>query len=157
LFRCILEVLQSKKRAYVFAITLDTHTPYNLLEDSEMEVFPRPTNQVEKYLNSIRYLDNCLRDFITRLPEGTTVVLYGDHTASIRSDIFASDIVEGMEYVGCMIYQKGNDLSRFQQSRSQAVSTNGLFNLLDILSYVRHSVAASNKDSSSAAAPASTP
>jgi phosphoglycerol transferase MdoB-like AlkP superfamily enzyme len=157
LFRCILEVLQSKKRAFVFAITLDTHTPYNLLEDSEMEVFPRPTNQVEKYLNSIRYLDNCLRDFITRLPEGTTVVLYGDHTASIRSDIFASDIVEGMEYVGCMIYQKGNDLSRFQQSRSQAVSTNGLFNLLDILSYVRNSVAASNKDSSSAAAPASTP
>jgi glucan phosphoethanolaminetransferase (alkaline phosphatase superfamily) len=157
LFRCILEVLRSEQRAYVFVITLDTHTPYNLLEDSEMEVFPRPTNQVERYLNSIRYLDNCLRDFISQLPEGTTLVLYGDHTASIKSEIFVSDIVEGMEYVGCMIYQKGNDLSRFQQTRGQAASTNGMFNLLDILSYVRNSVTASSNGSLSAGALLSTP
>jgi phosphoglycerol transferase MdoB-like AlkP superfamily enzyme len=114
LIRCVLGAIESEKRAYVFAITLDTHSPYDLLEQSEMEVFPRPASPSERYFNSARYLDNCLKELIDQLPDGTTVVMYGDHTASLNTDLFLSDVVGGMEYVACLIYQKGKDLSQCQ-------------------------------------------
>ena len=106
-----------------------------------MEIFPDPRDPVERYLNSLRYLDGCLRDFVNQLPEGTTVVLYGDHTTSMRSEIFNSDIVDGKEYVGCLIYQKGRDLSALQQTRQLPVATSGSLNLLDVMNYLRHSIA----------------
>ena len=155
LLRCVLEAIQSEKRAYVFAITLDTHAPYSLLDESEMELFPRPTNMLEKYLNSARYLDHCVEKLINGLPQDTTVLIYGDHGASIKTDGFVSDVVEGKEYVACLIYQKGNDLSQWQQTRDQSIATNGMLNLLDALSYLRNSVEASDGKSSSAAAPLS--
>jgi len=144
LLRCVAEVMGSEKFVYVFAITLDTHAPFNVISESEMDIFPRPESQVEKYLNSARYLDNCLRDLIEKVPVGTTVVLYGDHTASLNTEILRSDVVEGVEYVPCLIYQKGNDLSHFQTTRDQDCSRDGSLDVLDIMGYLRNSVMASD-------------
>jgi len=140
ILQCVLKAVQSENRAYVFCITLDTHVPYLQLTPREMEVFPNPRDPVERYLNSLRYLDRCLRDFVNQLPEDTTVVLYGDHTTSMRSEIFNSDNADGKEYVGCLIYQKGRDLSALQQTRSLPVATDGSLNLLDVMNYLRHSI-----------------
>jgi hypothetical protein len=59
----------------------------------------------------------------------------------MRSEIFNSDIVDGKEYVGCLIYQKGRDLSALQQTRRLPVATDGSLNLLDVMNYLRHSIA----------------
>ena len=139
--QCMLKAVQSENRAYAFCITLDTHGPFLQLTPGEMEIFPDPREPVERYFNSLRYLDHCLRDFVNRLPEGTTVILYGDHTASMHTEIFSSDIVDGKEYVGCLIYQKGRDLSTLQQTRSLPIAVNGTLNLLDVMNYLRHSIA----------------
>lgn len=144
IFQCALEPLRSQKRAFVFVITLDTHSPFDLIEGSEQNLVRNPSGLVDRYLNSARHLDGCLREFIAAIPEGTTVMLYGDHTASIKDELFESDVVNGKEFVPCMIYQKGADLSQFQQTRGQAVSTNGTLNVLDILAYVRSSIATNN-------------
>ena len=141
ILQCVLKAVQSQPRVYAFCITLDTHTPFLQLTPGEMEIFPDPQDPVERYLNSLRYLDHCLRDFMNQLPEGTTVVLYGDHTTSMHSKIFSSDIVDGKEYVGCLIYQKGRDLSAWQQTRGLPVATDGALNLLDVMNYLRHSIA----------------
>jgi glucan phosphoethanolaminetransferase (alkaline phosphatase superfamily) len=141
ILQCLLKAVQSEPRVYAFCITLDTHAPYLQLTPGEMEVFPDPHAPVERYFNSLRYLDRCLRDFVNQLPEGTTVVLYGDHTASMHTEIFNSDIVDGKEYVGCLIYQKGRDLSAWQQTRQLLVATDGALNLLDVMNYLRHSIA----------------
>jgi hypothetical protein len=141
ILQCALKAVQSEKRVYVFCITLDTHAPYLQLTPGEMELFPDPQNPPERYLNSLRHVDHCLRDFISQLPEDTTVVLYGDHTASIHTQIFNSDIVEGKEYVGCLIYQKGRDLSAWQKTRNLPAAVNGNLNLLDVMNYLRHSIA----------------
>jgi len=152
LFRCILEAVQSERRAYIFAITLDTHPPFDFINQSEMDIFPHPANAVERYLNSIRHLDHCLQNLINGLPEGTTLVMYGDHTASLKTDLFVSDVVDGVEYVGCLIYQKGDALSQYQQTRNQPIATAGTLNLLDVLSYLRHSIEVSNDTMVNAAA-----
>jgi hypothetical protein len=141
ILQCALKAVQSENRIYAFCITLDTHAPYLQLTPREMEIFPDPHEPVERYLNSLRYLDGCLRDFVNQLPEGTTVVLYGDHTTSMHTEIFNSDIVDGKEYVGCLIYQKGRDLSALQQTRQLPVATSGSLNLLDVMNYLRHSIA----------------
>jgi hypothetical protein len=140
LFRCVAETVRSEAKVYAFIISLDTHAPFDLLEESEMEIFSRPTRRVEKYLNSARYLDNCLRELVNRLPDGATLMLYGDHTASMIEDLLVSDVEKGVEYVPCLIYEKGKDLSRFQQTRAQGISTNGTLNLLDMMGYLRNSV-----------------
>jgi len=140
---CVLKALQSENRAYLFCITLDTHAPFQQLNPQEMEIFPDAKKPVELYLNSLRYLDQCLRNFISQLPPGTTVFMYGDHTTSMHTSFFDSDTANGVEYVGGLIYQQGNDLSRLQQTREQPIATNGSLNLLDVLNYLRHGVATS--------------
>lgn len=144
LLRCISEAVKAESRSYVFGITLDTHAPYNFLNQKEMEIFPNPVNEVERYFNSIRYLDRCLEKLVGELPDETTLVMYGDHTASLTSELFSSDIVQGEEYVGCLIYQKGADLSKSQRTRNKPIAREGTLNILDILSYLRRSVAESN-------------
>jgi len=153
LFRCVLDAVGSEKRAYIFVITLDTHAPYNLLDESEMEIFPQPKTLVEKYLNSARYLDNCLRELVGKLPNDTALIFYGDHTASMISSMFTSDVSDGVEYVPCLIYQKGNDLSQFQQTQYQGDFTNGTLNVLDVMGYLRNSVLVSDENRKKVSAP----
>lgn len=143
LFRCVADILRTQKRVYVFAITLDTHAPFTSILSQEQELFNPPTSPAERYLNSARYLDRCLTELVATIPIGTTVLLYGDHTASLKEEVFESDVKLGREYVPCLIYQKGSDLSLQQATRGQAIATNGIFNLLDVLAYLRASITVS--------------
>ena len=45
----------------------------------EREIFKDPHGMAENYVNNMRYLDNCLRDYVTSLGSGTTVLIYADH------------------------------------------------------------------------------
>jgi len=140
LFGCMLKALQPENRACVFAITLDTHTPFENLTPDEMELFPHPADALDRFFNTLHYLDGCLRKFYAQLPNGSTVVMYGDHTASFQSERYTSDVVDGQEYVTCLINQKGADLSTVQQTRHQSLALDGSLNLLDVMSYLRRSV-----------------
>jgi hypothetical protein len=143
LFRHMLQAFERNTRNFVFGITFDTHLPYDFIEPSEMEIFPNPKNLLENYFNSIRYLDSCLAAFFKALPPHTTVLMYGDHSSSLKAGDFEADLVNGVEHVACLISQKGADLSRFQQTRNQPIATDGSLNLLDVVGYLRHSVATS--------------
>jgi len=140
LLDCMSAALRTNTHAYVFGITLDTHAPFQQLSPGEMEIFPQPASAVERYLNALRYLDNCLRRFVADLPEGTTLVLYGDHTAAFSTDVFQSDVVAGIDYVECLIFKKGVDLTGLQKTRDTAIAVDGRLNLLDMLNYLRSSV-----------------
>jgi len=145
LLREIVDALRPRVRSYVFAITLDTHAPFRALNPEEMEIFPKPSSSVERYFNSLRHVDNCLKDFVARLPEDTTLLLYGDHTASLQDPLFFSDTVDGREFVGCLVYQKGDNLAASQRTRRMPVSSDGSLNLLDVMYYLRHSLTASQE------------
>jgi peptidoglycan/LPS O-acetylase OafA/YrhL len=127
-----------------FIITLTTHVPYTMLSPGEYQIFPRPADVVERYLNNMRYLDNCLRDYIASLGKGTTVVIYADHPTEEGNHDFSPDREGAREYIPCLIYDTDRDLSKLQQTRGQAVATDGSLNLVDVINYVRHQVVRAN-------------
>jgi hypothetical protein len=123
-----------------FIITLTTHTPYTFLAPSEKEIFPRARTSFENYVNNMRYLDNCLRDYITSLGGGTTVMIYADHPTEVEDGDFSPDRSLGREFIPCFIYDSDQDLSKVQKTRNQTNATDGTFNLADVVNYLRAQV-----------------
>lgn len=132
------ELLASTKPTCHFIITLTTHSPYTFLNESEMEIYPHPATTAEYYINNMRYLDNCLREYVTSLGGGTTVMIYADHPTEVFGG-FASDRVldRHMEFIPCFIYDTDEHLSKLQKTRDDPRSTDGTWNLVDVANYLR--------------------
>jgi hypothetical protein len=127
-----------------FIITLTTHTPYTLLGSREREIYSSPQSTAQHYFNSMRYLDNQLRDYIGGLTSAT-VVIYSDHPADQAvAPEFTPDYRGGREFVPCLIFDTQCDLAAIQRTRDTPLSADGTLTLLDICTYLRHQIAASN-------------
>ncbi|MEX2113436.1 MAG: LTA synthase family protein [Pirellulales bacterium] len=124
-----------------FLITYTTHTPYMQLPAGEREIYPRPETAAQRYLNNMRYFDNCLRDYVTALGRGATVMLYADHPAEAFEGYESDrDTSRGLEFIPCMIYDTDQDLSLVQKTRDDPISTDGSLNLVDVVNYLRTQV-----------------
>jgi hypothetical protein len=117
-------------------MTVTTHTPYTLLRPNEQEIFIPPRTTGERYINNMRHLDNCLRDYITSLGRGTTVFIYADHPTE-NMDGFKPDRQGALKYIPCLIYDSDEDLSKVQKTRDNPISTNGQLNQVDVVRYLR--------------------
>ena len=95
---------QARGPEFHFLITLDTHAPFDLIDDSEKEIFPHSAVWQENYFNSLRVLDHKLRDYVESLPNGTVVIFYGDHTAGVTYGDYHSDREGPAEFVPCIVY-----------------------------------------------------
>ncbi len=88
----------------VFVITLTNHTPWEYLPQSEQLYFPAAQSKFENFANSINYVDRCLAEFYRRVPDGTLLLIYGDHAA-----VFEELNTDG-DYVPYIIWRKGDAL-----------------------------------------------
>jgi hypothetical protein len=121
-----------------FVITLTTHTPYTLLSSSQMEIFPNPVDTHEHYLNNMRYLDNCLRDYITALGNDVTVMIYADHPTELFPGFTCDRQIEPYrEFIPCLIYDPQTELNKLQKTRHDPRATDGSWNLVDVANYLR--------------------
>jgi hypothetical protein len=124
-----------------FVITLTTHTPYTLLTAGDKQIFPDARTTFENYMNNMRYLDNCLRDYITALGRGTTVMIYADHPTEEGFEFMPDrDRSGAREFIPCFIYDTDQDLSNVQKTRGKTVATDGSLNLVDMINYLRGQV-----------------
>ena len=128
-----------------FVITLTSHTPYQFLRRDEEQIEPGATALWPRFLNSMRFLDNCLRDYVTSLGDDVTVVIYGDHPTEKRFSLLPSDRDGAKEYVPLIIYDATVDLSLRQRTRDLPVSIDGSLNFLDGVNYLRAQIAAGPK------------
>ncbi len=137
-----LQMRESTSPTCHFVITLTTHTPYTMLRPDEQEIFQEPHSTLEHYINNMRYLDNCLRDYITSLGSGTTVMIYADHPTEQGSTdgSFTPDRTDGREYIPCFIYDTDRELSKLQKTRKSAIRKDGTLNLIDMINYLRGQV-----------------
>jgi hypothetical protein len=137
-----LKLRDSKSPTCHFIITLTTHTPYTMLPPSEWEIYPNPSSTLEHYMNNMRYLDNCLRDYFTALGSGTTIMLYADHPTEQGSTDgdFTPDRSDGREFIPCFIYDTDRDLSKLQKTRKNPIRRDGNLNLVDMINYLRGQV-----------------
>jgi phosphoglycerol transferase MdoB-like AlkP superfamily enzyme len=128
---------EAKQKEFHFIITLDSHAPFDLMPEAEKKIFPGSDDWRENYLNSMNYLDRQLEEYLTSLPTGTLVVLYGDHTAGVNFKYFTSDRVGAAEFVPCIVYRCG------APQLPQLEHTNSLPERLrthDILNHLRREV-----------------
>ncbi len=136
LMRVAAEVTGATGRYFAFVITLDSHMPFDLIRPEEALLFPGAIDMTERYINSIHWVDRMLEQFYQALPVGTTLLIYGDHTAKSK--------IEGMqtapdltgEYVPAILHRKGEDWSPTQRKRAWSRQTDSL-TLLDVMAYVR--------------------
>jgi hypothetical protein len=128
-----------------FIITLTTHVPYRQLAANEMEIFPRPRTTVQNYINNMRYLDNCLRDFIVSLGSGVTVMIYADHPTEDGEGDFSPDRSGAREYIPCFIYDSDQNLADLQKTRKESLAYDGSLNLVDVVNYLRHQIEKSSE------------
>ena len=98
---------QAKSPQFHFIITLDSHVPFNLIDDSEKQIFPHSADWRENYFNSVRVLDQDLRNYIESLPAGTLVIMYGDHTSGVEYGDFHAAREGEAEYVPCIVHVCG--------------------------------------------------
>jgi len=119
-----------------FIITLTSHGPWIYLAPEEKQLYKKPKNIREDYLNSMRYLDSALEKYISQLPKGTIVVLYGDHESHVPYTTFNKSPA-GVAWVPFFIYKVGSDIAGKQVTRGQPIALNGELNLLDTVNFIR--------------------
>jgi phosphoglycerol transferase MdoB-like AlkP superfamily enzyme len=86
----------------LFVITLTSHTPFDYAPAGS---FPG-TAPMERYFNSIAYLDRCLASLFRDLPMDSpwTVIMYGDHPSHMEGMGYQS-LVDGKKRVPCWIFE----------------------------------------------------
>lgn len=87
------------KPTLFFMITLSSHAPFNFVENRVFE----HSGIVYDYFNVINYADQCVSRFIKALPGKHLVIIYGDHSANIISDVYNSRI-DGKEAVPGFVF-----------------------------------------------------
>jgi hypothetical protein len=127
-------LVESTGRSLHFIITLTSHAPFHFVDQNNWELFPQAKSKSEHYLNSMRYVDTQLKAFVDGLPDGSMVILYGDHSSHV--DYRQPVNTTGREYIPFLIHQVGQDLASQQRTRGQDIATSGELTLLDAAGYV---------------------
>jgi phosphoglycerol transferase MdoB-like AlkP superfamily enzyme len=129
----------SCNREFHFIITLDSHGPFDLINDDEKEIFPHSQQWQQNYFNSMRVLDRDVKHYIESLPAETLVILYGDHTSGVNYGNFQSARKGSVEYVPCIIHVC-RPLFPWPGETLPQVLIDDL-RILDIINHLRHQIA----------------
>jgi len=127
----------SERNRFFFVITATSHGPYKAsrLEEDMNTLIPNAASQQDTYLNLMYNVDDWLRSFYEGLPQGTLLVIYGDHTPGFRTGTFVSDIEGHRDFVPCIIHVVGEDLAAFQ--KVPRCPTDTTLSVRDVHSYLR--------------------
>ncbi len=101
LFECA-AASPKKKQNFNFLITVSSHFPFDVKENL---LFLKPQNIREKYLNSVHYVDNALKQLISSAPEDSLFIIYSDHHSSTSQD----------ESTLFLLYSKQKSQSAYQE------------------------------------------
>jgi phosphoglycerol transferase MdoB-like AlkP superfamily enzyme len=120
-----------------FIITLTSHQPFIYLEPAERLFLPKADNLLDRYFDSMNFVDRYLEKYIDGLTPGTLVILFGDHRAMVSYSSTAGKGGDGpVEYVPLMIHRVGEQLATQQASRTLPIAFSGELTILDAASYV---------------------
>jgi len=129
-------IRESKKPMFHFVITITSHGPFNRLPADYERLIEAPSGIQDRYLNSMRYVDEALERYYDALPENTTFIVYGDHHSNVKG--YTTEKVHE-DRVPWIICQKGKDLSRRQKSDS-TLAHSGELSQLEMACYMRDSL-----------------
>jgi phosphoglycerol transferase MdoB-like AlkP superfamily enzyme len=115
-------------------ITMSSHGPYQRVPPEKRELIPNPASKVDNYFNSMRFVDGALRDYVDAVPDGTTLVIYGDHGTELSG--YSSPGEPRRKRVPWLFYCKGENLAARQRARGAEWTCSGDLTMLDLATYV---------------------
>ncbi len=121
---------------------MTTHTPYMYVKPNDWQIYREPQSMAQHFLNNMRYLDNCIREYVAQLGAPATILIFGDHPADpalIGSD-FEPHWHDGREFIPCFIYDTACNLGDLQRTKTSGLAEDGSLTLLDISTYLRSQV-----------------
>ena len=127
----------ASKRRLQYIITLTSHQPFIYLEPVARTFLPHAGTMLERYFDSMNFVDRSLATYIGGLAPGTMVVIFGDHRAMVDYD-GATGPDDRAEHVPLIIHRVGEKLALRQVSRALPIASTGELTMLDAASYIRH-------------------
>jgi phosphoglycerol transferase MdoB-like AlkP superfamily enzyme len=119
-----------------YIITLTSHQPFIYLEPAERTFLPGADGMLDRYFDSMNFVDRCLAAYIGGLARGTLVVIFGDHRAMVDYNSSAAGCDDRAEHVPLFIHHVGERLAARQASRTLPITYSGELTLLDAASYI---------------------
>jgi hypothetical protein len=140
-------IRDSEDKQFSILITATSHIPFLFTPADKREFFPSSDDPTSAYLDSIHYVDEGVGALIERLPKGTVVIVYGDHTAGVSSKAMGYEHkkFEGIGLVPFIIHQVGEDISGLQKSNASDLATSGELTLLDMATYMHRVIEQANR------------
>lgn len=135
-------LLKSVGKSFAFLITVTSHGPFTSLPPDAPRLIANPSSAAERYFNSIHYVDGALREFIEGLPDGATVVIYGDHTSQVDFPGYEPGVERRREFVPLYIHQTGENLAEVQATRNLPLARTGDVTFIDVSAFLRARIAA---------------
>lgn len=134
-----LESKETKGKLLNFIVTPSTHYPYHNFPESFPKLFPEPKSIEQEYYSAMHYTDQCIRDYVSTLPEGAMVIIYGDHEP--KRHVMKEEFFKGTtsDFVPFIIYQKGKDLSKSMKV-SPELALSGELHFVDLVTFFRNSL-----------------
>ncbi len=88
-------------RQFQFIVTMSSHVPFL----DPLPIFDRAGGRFARYVSSLHYLDQCLAAYYARLPEGTLLILWGDHGSDVP---YPRGFPENNRHVPFIVQVKGD-------------------------------------------------
>lgn len=129
----------------MLVITATSHVPFNYTPHDRRVFFPDSEDRSEAYFDAMHYVDASIGAFIAALPEGTTVVVYGDHSSNVTNEQLGYAQIErdGAGLVPLFLHNVGEDLSQLQRTgRNDGLAVSGDVTLLDAMTYLHRQLLA---------------
>jgi phosphoglycerol transferase MdoB-like AlkP superfamily enzyme len=131
----------TERPALHFIITLTSHGPFTYLTEENGALFKPPSTLEERYLNSMNYVDRAMDEYVKELPDRTLCIIYGDHNAHF--DFSGRKRPGQPDYVPCLIYRKGEDLSGLLEKEDRKTALSGAMDFIDLNDYLTRLLPAS--------------
>lgn len=118
-----------------YIITLTSHQPFVYLEPDERTFLPKTESMLDRYFDSMNFVDRNLEAYVDGLAKGTLVLLFGDHRAMVdyRGEAGGCDRAE---HVPLFIHRVGENMAARQASRALPLAISGELTMLDAASYI---------------------
>lgn len=118
-----------------YIITLTSHQPFIYLESAQRTFLPRAESMLDRYFNSMNFVDRQLSAYVESLATGTLVIIFGDHRAMVDYG-GAEGVGDRAEHVPLIIHRVGERLAARQASRNSPCAYSGELTILDAAFYI---------------------
>lgn len=95
------KLLEDQKSKAQFIITMSSHVPFM----DVMPIFKKTKGTFARYVSSLRYFDQSFAAYYAQLPEGTVLIMWGDHGSDVQ---YPRSFPENSRHVPFILHVKGN-------------------------------------------------